>query len=167
MEQLFDEIEARMLQSPALSDERERVLAIIASAGESGELHAHSHSADGKVRVSAKPVVRSILLRGDCASRPSKPMPCDDAGDRRRAAHSSGLSGARAAAPGGGPGPPQPGQVIALSTYIISTPTNQPTKLLSFEEALKFLEAASIQLTDIEFRSRDSRKAEPGRQRAC
>ena len=32
----------------------------------------------------------------------------------------------------------------------------------SFEEALKFLEAASIQLTDIEFRARDSRKAETG-----
>ena len=62
MEQLFDEIEARMLQSPALSEERERVLAIIASAGESGELHAHSHSADGKVRVSAKPVVRPTLF---------------------------------------------------------------------------------------------------------
>jgi hypothetical protein len=80
MEQLFDEIEARMVQSPALTAERERVLQIIASAGESGELQAHSHSADGKVRVSAKPVVGMrrplLLLLLVCVSHPNDVCRC-------------------------------------------------------------------------------------------
>ena len=106
MEHLFDEIEARLLQG--LPPEAE-VLAIIASAGD--ESNGHSHSADGKVRLSAKPVVI-----GDALPIPQK---CPDLVQQLLEA--------------------------ALAHH----------NLGSFEEALKFLEAANIQLIDIEFRSRD------------